>query len=307
MKIIPFNTLKVNLSGRRQKKIDESKKSAYNETEKVKRLKKLDARQKKGVIKLILFALVMLILTVLLGKPIVRAVKDPAAFRSWVEGYGIWGKILFLIMMYVQTVIAFIPGEPLEIAAGYAFGAVPGLIITLIGQTLGSITVFLFVKKYGMKLVEAFISREKIASMRFLKDEKKLEAIVFFIFLAPGTPKDALCYFVGLTPMRLGAWLLISSVARIPSVVTSTIGGNALGVGKIPMAIIVFAVTVVISVVGYWLFTRYSKMRERRRAEKLEKRRLNKLRRKERKQRILSKAKRIPLKRRRKHLSKTNA
>ncbi len=270
-------------------------------------MKKLDAQKKKGIIKLILFAFIMLILTVLLGQPIVRAVNDPAAFRSWVEGYGIWGKILFLIMMYVQTVIAFIPGEPLEIAAGYAFGAVPGLIITLIGQTLGSITVFLFVKKYGMKLVEAFISREKIASMRFLKDEKKLEAIVFFIFLAPGTPKDALCYFVGLTPMRLGAWLLISSVARIPSVVTSTIGGNALGVGRIPMAIIVFAATVVVSVAGYWLFTRYSKMRERRRVEKIEKRRLNKVKRKERKRKILSKTKRFSIKHRKKRTEAKSA
>lgn len=270
-------------------------------------MKKLDAQKKKGVIKLLLFALVMLGLTVAFGKPIVTAVQDPAAFRSRIEGYGVLGKILFLLMMYIQTVIAFIPGEPLEIAAGYAFGAVPGLIITLIGQTLGSITVFLFVKKYGMKLVEVFISREKIASMRFLRDEKKLEAIVFFVFLAPGTPKDALCYFVGLTPMRLSAWLLISSVARIPSVVTSTIGGNALGVGRIPMAIIVFAVTVVISVAGYWLFTRYSKMREKRRSEKLEKRQKNKARRKERKKKILSKAKRFSVKHRQKRADKKSA
>lgn len=270
-------------------------------------MKKLDAQKKKGIIKLILFALVMLGLTVAFGKPIVHAVKDPAAFRSWVEGYGIFGKILFLLMMYIQTVIAFIPGEPLEIAAGYAFGALPGLLITLIGQTLGSITVFLFVKKYGMKLVEIFISREKIASMRFLRDEKRLEAIVFFVFLAPGTPKDALCYFVGLTPMRLSAWLIISSVARIPSVVTSTIGGNALGVGRIPMAIIVFAVTVAISVAGYWLFTRYSKMREKHKAEKLEKRKQTKEKRKQRKQRILTKTKRFSMKRRKKGAEKKSA
>ena len=270
-------------------------------------MKKLDAQKKKGIIKLLLFALVMLILTIAFGKPIVHAVQDPAAFRSWVEGYGIWGKILFLFMMYVQTIIAIIPGEPLEIAAGYAFGAWSGLIITLIGQTLGSITVFLFVKKYGMKLVEVFISREKIASMRFLRDEKKLEALVFFVFLAPGTPKDALCYFVGLTPMRLGAWILISSIARIPSVVTSTIGGNALGVGRVPMAIIVFAVTVIISVAGYWLFTRYSKMRERHKAEKLEKRKQTKEKRKQRKQKILSKTKRFSIKHRKRGAEKKSA
>jgi len=225
-------------------------------------LKKLDANKRNGILKLILFALIMLLLTVLCGKPIIRAVQDPAAFRNWVEGYGILGKIAFFLMMYVQTVIAFIPGEPLEIAAGYAFGAIPGLIITMLGQMLGSVTVFLFVRKYGLKLVEVFVSREQIASMRFLKDEKKLEVLTFFIFLTPGTPKDALCYFVGLTPMRLGVWMLISSVARIPSIVTSTIGGNALGIGRIPLAVIVFAATFVFSVCGYILYLRYTKRRE---------------------------------------------
>lgn len=227
-------------------------------------LKIPDKNKRNGILKLVLFALIMLVLTVLFGRPIINAVKDPAAFRNWVEGYGFTGKLMFFLMMYVQTVIAFIPGEPLEIAAGYAFGAIPGLIITMLGQMLGSVTVFLFVRKFGMKLVEVFVSREQIASMRFLKDEKKLEVLTFFIFLTPGTPKDALCYFVGLTPMRLGVWMLISSVARIPSIVTSTISGNALGIGRIPQAIVVFAVTFLFSACGYILYLKYTKKREER-------------------------------------------
>lgn len=230
----------------------------------VKYLKKLENSQKRGILTLALFALCMLILTILFGRPILRAVQDPAQFRDWVDECGILGKIVFFGMMYVQTVIAFIPGEPLEIAAGYAFGAFPGLIITMLAQTAGSITVFLFVRKYGMKLVEVFVSREKIASMRFLRDEKRLEILTFFIFLTPGTPKDALCYFVGLTPMRFGVWILISFFARIPSIITSTIGGNALGVGRLPMAVIVFAATFIVSACGYILYLRYTKKREKR-------------------------------------------
>lgn len=225
-------------------------------------MKKMDKNKRNGLIKLVLFALLMLLLTVLFGKPIIRAVQDPVSFREKIDGFGIWGKAVFFLMMYVQTVIAFIPGEPLEIAAGYAFGAVEGMLITLLGQMLGSMTVFLFVRKFGMKLVEVFVSREDISSMRFLRDEKKLEILTFLIFLTPGTPKDALCYFVGLTPMRLGVWMLISSVARIPSIVTSTIGGNALGLGRLPMAILVFALTFAVSACGYILYLRYTKKRE---------------------------------------------
>lgn len=224
-------------------------------------LKKPDKNKRNGILKLILFALIMLVMTILFGRPIISAVKDPIAFRSWVESCGFAGKIVFFLMMYIQTVIAFIPGEPLEIAAGYAFGAIPGLIITMLGQMLGSVTVFLFVRKFGTKLVQVFVSREQIASMRFLRDEKKLEILTFLIFLTPGTPKDALCYFVGLTPMRLGVWILISSFARIPSILTSTIGGNALGIGSVPMAAVVFAITFLISACGYIMYLRYTAKR----------------------------------------------
>ena len=170
--------------------------------------------RKKSLFILICFALIMLAVTFLAGKPIVSAVSDPESFRIRIKEYGWAGRLIFLIMVFVQTVIAFIPGEPLEIAAGYAFGAIEGTLLCIAGQAAGSICVFLFVKRYGVKLVRVFVSEEKIASMRFLKNEKRLNAVVFFVFLLPGTPKDALCYFVGLTPMRLGVWMLISSVAR---------------------------------------------------------------------------------------------
>lgn len=268
-------------------------------------MKKPDQSQRKAIIKIFLFVLVMLILTLAFGKPIIRAVQDPDAFRQWVEGYGLWGKILFLGMMYVQTVIAFIPGEPLEIAAGYAFGAVPGLIITMIGQMLGSVTVFLFVRRYGIKLVEVFVSREQIASVRFLRDERKLEAIVFFVFLTPGTPKDALCYFVGLTPMRLSVWMLISSFARLPSIVTSTIGGDALGIGNTALAVIVFALTFAVSLAGYLGFIRLSRIREKMKQEKKLRRKLLKEKRREKKQKLLLKAGHISFKRKNRNLRKT--
>ena len=47
-------------------------------------------------------------------------------------------------MVILQVVIAVLPGEPFEIAAGYAFGAVEGSILCIAASTLGSITVFLF-------------------------------------------------------------------------------------------------------------------------------------------------------------------
>ena len=163
---------------------------------------------------------------------------------------GLWGPLLFMGMIVLQIVVAIIPGEPLEIVAGYAFGALEGTLLCLFGAFLGRIAVFLLVRRFGTRAVEVFFPLEKLQSLRFLQNERKLSFWVFFLFFLPGTPKDVLSYFVGLTKLPLRTWICISLVAPLPSIVTSTIGGNALGVGNYLFAVIVFAGTLVISAAG---------------------------------------------------------
>lgn len=52
------------------------------------------------------------------------------------------------------------------------------------------------------------------------------------VLLIPGTPKDFLTYFAGLTNMRFLPVVLIATFGRIPSIVTSTITASAVGAGN---------------------------------------------------------------------------
>jgi len=202
-----------------------------------------------------------------LTKPILALANDPAAARSWIEGLGIWGPLAYLALVVLQIVVAVIPGEPLELGAGYAFGFWRGTLLCEIGILLGGLLVFLFVKRFGVKAVEVFFPREKIESLRFLHNEKRLALWVFILFFIPGTPKDIMTYIVPLTPMKLSTFLLLSTVARLPSVITSTIGGNALGTGKLTFALIVFGATALISALGILIYRRICKRSEGRQKE----------------------------------------
>lgn len=201
------------------------------------------------------------------GRPMIKFVSEPEKFRAWIDGHGICGRLAFIGMMTLQVVVAIIPGEPLEIGAGYAFGMWEGTLLCLIGAVIGSAIVFLFVRRLGMKLVEVFFPAEKIRSLRILQDKKRLNMWVFIIFAIPGTPKDLLSYFIGLTEMRLSVWLLITFFARIPSVITSTIGGNALSMKNYQFAIIVFAVTFVLSAAGILIYRKICKIQEKNKSE----------------------------------------
>lgn len=205
------------------------------------------------------FVALSVFLLLAVGRPMLRFIQDPGGFRAWVDGHGIWGRIAFVGMMFFQVVVAIIPGEPLEIAAGYAFGFWEGTLLCQIGIFLGSLTVFLFVRNWGIRVVEVFFPREKILSSKLLRDRRKRDALAFILMFIPGTPKDILTYCAGLTDMPLGTWLLISTIARIPSVVTSTIGGNALGLKDYWFALAVFGVTLALSLGGWLLYRRLDK------------------------------------------------
>ena len=222
-------------------------------------------RQKK--IMAIIFFLAFLVfcglVTWFVGRPIINFVSEPEKFRNWVDSHGILGEIAFIGMMFFQVVVAFVPGEPLEIGAGYAFGAIEGTILCVIAITLGSILVFLLVRTFGVKFVEIFFSREKIKSLRFLRNKKSRNIITFLVFFLPGTPKDLLTYFVGLTDIKISHFILLTSIARLPSVITSTVGGNALGGKEYLFAIIVFSATLVLSGIGWLIYNFIAKKRNK--------------------------------------------
>jgi len=204
----------------------------------------------------VVFLLMMGLLGWFIGVPVLRFAREPEHFRQWVESAGIWGSIAYMGMVIVQILVALIPGEALEIAGGYAFGAVEGTLLCLVAATVGSLLVFGLVRRYGVRLVEVFFSLEKLRSLRFLQSSKKRDMLFLLVFIIPGTPKDLLCYFAGLTDIRFPVWLLICSVGRLPSIITSTVGGDALGTEKYIFAAAVFAVTLLISAAGVLFYNR---------------------------------------------------
>ena len=191
-----------------------------------------------------------------IGRPLVRFASRPEEFRQWVDGHGLLGMAAYVGMVFLQVVVAVIPGEPLEISGGYAFGALRGSVLGLLGGVLGSVAVFALVRRFGRELVEIFFPREKLEKLKFLQSSPKRDALFWLIFTVPGTPKDLLCYFAGLTDLPWGTWLLIATVGRLPSIVTSTVGGSALGEQNYRFAVIVFAVTLLISLCGILVYRR---------------------------------------------------
>lgn len=199
---------------------------------------------------LAIFVLFCFVVGWYVGVPMVRFAERPEEFRAWVDASGIWGRIIFIGMVILQVLVAFIPGEAIELAAGYAFGSLEGTLLSMVGIVIGSCVIYLLVRKFGVKMVEVFFSGKAITEVGFLKNPKKTKVLAFLLMMIPGTPKDFLSYFAGLTNLTLAQWLKIVVIARLPSVLTSTLTGAAAGERRYILAVILLIITTLLSVAG---------------------------------------------------------
>jgi uncharacterized membrane protein YdjX (TVP38/TMEM64 family) len=201
-----------------------------------------------------------LIVLTLVFLPQIKEVATPEGkekFKGWIDGLGFLGWLVTLGIQLLQIFVAFIPGEPVELVIGYVWGPWLGTLTCLLGIFIGTAIIYLFVRKFGGKFVFRAVGEKDITKYRFLRTKSRAELTVFILFFIPGTPKDALTYIAPLAPISPTAYLLITTFARIPSVITSTLLGDSIAEDKYLMAIIVFAVTALISILGIIFGNKY--------------------------------------------------
>lgn len=157
--------------------------------------------------------------------------SDPAAVRAFVAEHAVLARLAIVGVNVLQIVLAFLPGEPVELASGYALGFFEGTAACLAASAIGTSIIYLAVRRWGRRVVDLFFDQGYFERFDWLHRTRRLELIMLAVFLIPGTPKDFLTYFAGLTDMRFGTALAIATFGRIPSIVTSTIAASSFASG----------------------------------------------------------------------------
>ena len=216
-------------------------------------------RRRRAVVVAALLALLALAATLCWhGLPELYAwLSDVSAVRALVAEHPVLSRLALGGVNVLQIVCAFLPGEPIELACGYAFGFLEGTLVCLAASAVASGAIFLAVRQWGWSLVGLFFDRSNLERFTWLRNTRRLEVVMFVVFLIPGTPKDFLTYFAGLTRMRLAHVLAITTLGRIPSIVTSTVAASAFGAGNYGLAVGAVAVAVVLAAAGGALYKRF--------------------------------------------------
>lgn len=205
------------------------------------RLTKVDLFKFGG---LIAFFVLMAVVCVAIA-PLILELTEPGGVERVVQDVrnaGPGGVLILLGMQFLQVVVAFIPGEVVQVAAGMMYGPWSGAAVVLVGCVISSAFIFFIVHKLGAPFVRAMIPEKWMGKLEDFEETDKLDVMVFVLFLIPGLPKDVFTYLVPLTDMSMRNFLVLSTVGRIPGILMSTLAADGLMEGDIMRSVLLFLV-----------------------------------------------------------------
>jgi uncharacterized membrane protein YdjX (TVP38/TMEM64 family) len=176
--------------------------------------------------------------------------QDPNMLKGVILSYGNFSILVFIFTQILQVVVFFIPGEFIQIAGGYIFGAFIGGLISLIGITLGSTIAYFISNRYGKPLVEKLILHKKIKFFKKILNAGSKNVVVFMFYLIPGIPKDALAYICGVSNISFMNFLIYSTLGRIPGIFISSFFGQRIYARDSTSLITIGVTMAVVSIIG---------------------------------------------------------
>jgi uncharacterized membrane protein YdjX (TVP38/TMEM64 family) len=199
----------------------------------------------------ILIVALLILLSIKYGPEITRLASNPKKFREFILSYGQLSTLVFVLFQVIQVVIAFIPGEVVQIAGGYIYGTLLGTLYSLIGITIGCVIVFFTARLFGYPLVKQLVSEKDLQKFYNLINSPGSEFVIFLLFFLPGLPKDVLVYICGLTPVKPLQFFIIIIAARLPAMVGASFIGANIQRENYYAAIVITVISCILFVVGF--------------------------------------------------------
>lgn len=209
-----------------------------------------------AIISIVIFLTICIFLTVYFWNFFSNKSNSISSLKNTINSFGWKAPVIFLLIHMLQVFLALLPGEIIELAAGVCFGPIGGTILCLIGCFSSSLLILLLYKFFGQKIVSLFVDSKKIERLNFINTSKKRNILVFILYLIPGTPKDLFTYFIPLTGISIPNFLIISLIARIPSIISSTICGSLFINEQYILGGLVLFITLMLSIAGLVLYNK---------------------------------------------------
>ena len=144
---------------------------------------------------------------------VVSILGDSQAVTEMLRKSGPWGWLILILLLILQTFLAFIPGQGLMAASGYIYGFWQGLLLTWFGLTLGGQISFWLARRYGRPFASRFVSKKVLTRWDSIAGRQGVGFYIFSLFI-PIFPNDAMCFVAGLGEISFRRFLIANMIGR---------------------------------------------------------------------------------------------
>jgi uncharacterized membrane protein YdjX (TVP38/TMEM64 family) len=211
-----------------------------------------------------LFLLALLIPIIIFRHDVWSLFTSPHKLEVWVTASGPVAPLVFIAIQVVHVIVFVIPGEVVQVAGGFLFGTWQGTLYSVAGILIGSPIDFYLARLLGVPFVNAVFPPRHVEKAMSLLGSRGTKTVFFLLFLIPGIPKDLLCYVAGLTPMRFGFFIALSTAGRLPGIIGSSLIGSSAAEARWGLSVSIFAAALVLSVAAFLLRARIEEWLKRR-------------------------------------------
>jgi len=178
--------------------------------------------------------------------------------KAWIDGLGAIGPVVY-VLLFVTACLFFLPGLPVAVLAGLAFGPFMGTLWASIGSTLGATAAFLAARYIARGMVEGWAQQNP--TFKKIDDGVGQQGwrMLMITRLVPIFPFNVQNYAYGLTKIRFFTYVLVSWICMIPGAIAFAFMGGSIvsGDGNISKTFMYLGigaiVLVIISLIPGWI------------------------------------------------------
>ncbi len=173
--------------------------------------------------------------------------------QAFLSSKGAVAPLIFIGISFLQVTFIPIPSAVTIIAGNYLFGFWQSFLYSYVGIITGSLFAFFLGKLLGRPFVNWACGSKEDADSYMKRLKGKETVVLFFMFLLPTFPDDALCALAGILPIGWAKFIFIQATTRVTSIFGTLIfmSGEIIPYNGWGIAIIV--VVAVLSIIAFIL------------------------------------------------------
>ncbi len=205
---------------------------------------------------IILLVSMLILLYLLLRTGFFSVIKSKKGLEEYLSKTGAWMPIFYVVLQFLQVVVLPIPSTVSTLAGVALFGPLQAFLYSFIGIMLGSLTAFFVGRNLGHKAVAWIVGRDTLKKWQ-TRLKGKDNFLLTLMFILPVFPDDILCFVAGLSSMSNAYFIVMLSISRVLSILTTCYSVQFIPFNTLWGAI-VWGVFFAAVVVGFIIVYKYS-------------------------------------------------